>query len=121
MPFYDRHLETLDRNALREWQVYRLRRLFKELRTNRFYQEKLGVAGVEGQFTGLEDLYKLPFTTKRELTGEQQASPSFGRLLPYPLERYRYLHQTSGTSGVPIKWLDTADDWKTWTRCWGFV
>jgi phenylacetate-CoA ligase len=31
------------------------------------------------------------------------------------------IHQTSGTTGAPIRWLDTAESWDWWLRCWGFV
>src|SRR6185295_14260579 len=68
-----------------------------------------------------EDLQRLPFTTKSELVAEQQSHPPYGRLLTYSLERYRYLHQTSGTTSQPIKWLDTREDWESWMRCWGHV
>jgi phenylacetate-CoA ligase len=63
----------------------------------------------------------LPFTTKGELAQDQAECPPFGRLLTYPLSRYRYFHQTSGTTGRPLKWLDTEESWEWWTRCWGYV
>ena len=31
------------------------------------------------------------------------------------------VHQTSGTSGAPLRWLDTQESWDWWARCWGFV
>jgi phenylacetate-CoA ligase len=31
------------------------------------------------------------------------------------------VHQTSGTSGAPLRWLDTAESWEWGLRCWGFV
>src|SRR6185295_16502015 len=34
---------------------------------------------------------------------------------------YRYFHQTSGTTGRPLKCLDTAASWEWWERCWGYV
>ncbi|PYN13417.1 MAG: phenylacetate--CoA ligase [Candidatus Rokuibacteriota bacterium] len=35
--------------------------------------------------------------------------------------RYVRVHQTSGTRGAPIRWLDTQESWEWWARCWGFV
>jgi phenylacetate-CoA ligase len=70
---------------------------------------------------GLEDLSQLPFTTKAELSAAQAEHPPYGDLPTFPLDRYRYLHRTSGTSGRPLLWLDTEDDWATWIRCWGHV
>ncbi len=120
--FYNRDLETLDRGRLRQSQDERLASLMKELATNRFYQEKLRAAGIEGHaIRKVEDLSGLSFTTKSELVEEQQAHPPFGRLPTYPLSRYRYFHQTSGMTASPLKWLDTKEDWETWMRCWGSV
>jgi phenylacetate-CoA ligase len=31
------------------------------------------------------------------------------------------VHQTSGTTGVPLRWLDTQASWDWWLRCWQFV
>ena len=120
--FYHYELETLDRARLRQLQDERLRCLLRELPTNRFYYEKFQRAGIELQSVRTsEDLKAVPFTTKSELAAEQQAHPPYGRLLTYPLASYRYLHQTSGTAGQPLRWLDTADDWETFLRCWGYV
>ena len=86
MHFYDRESETLNREGVSRLQDERLRRLLRELTTNRFYQEKFRVAGIEMQSVrGAEDLKLLPFTTKSELVTEQQAHPPYGRLLTYPL------------------------------------
>ncbi len=120
--FHDREMETLDRGRLRQFQDERLRCALRELTSNGFYREKFHHAGIEMQsMRSAEDLKRLPFTTKSELAAEQQAHPPYGRLLTYPLARYSYLHQTSGTTGQPLKWLDTREDWETWMRCWGYV
>jgi phenylacetate-CoA ligase len=120
--FYNRSLETLDRDRLRELQNERLRSLIKELDTNRFYQDKLRSAGIDSkQIRNAEDLRALPFTTKSELVGQQLDHPPFGQLLTYPRSSYRYFHQTSGTTGRPLKWLDTKESWEWFTRCWGYV
>ena len=120
--FYDREMETLDRARLREVQNERLQKLLQTLAANVFYREKLGQSGIElRSIRSADDLENLPFTTKSELAAEQQAHPPYGRLLTYPLARYSYLHQTSGTSGQPFKCLDTREDWDAWMRCWGYV
>jgi phenylacetate-CoA ligase len=120
--FYHRELETLDRRSLIALQREKLGRLLQELETNRFYQEKFQLARLEMRsIRSAADLQRLPFTTKSELVAEQQSHPPYGRLLTYSLERYRYLHQTSGTTSQPIKWLDTREDWESWMRCWGHV
>ncbi len=117
---FDAEVERLPRARLRELQDRRFRRLVRELENNGFYREKLRVAGEPSRLT-LEDLPHVPFTTKPELVAEQRQRPPFGDLLTYPLSRYPYFHQTSGTSGSPLLWLDTAEDWESWIRCWGCV
>jgi phenylacetate-CoA ligase len=59
-------------------------------------------------------LADLPPLTKRELVEDQERHPPFGTNLTYPLERYTQLHQTSGTTGPPLRVLDTAEDWAWW-------
>ena len=79
-------------------------------RTNRFYSAKLpDHAGSLGD---------LPFTTKTELSEDQAARPPFGTNLTYPIERYVRLHQTSGSTGLPLRLLDTAESWEWWRECW---
>lgn len=120
--YYNQQLETLDPKQLRELQNDRLRGLVKELATNRFYQEKSLAAGIElERIEQVDQLYHLPFTTKTELVKQQSERPPYGKLLTYPTSRYRYFHQTSGTTGRPLRWLDTQESWEWWTRSWGYV
>jgi len=122
MHFTRQQLETLDRHTLGELQDERLRLLMGELATNEFYQAKARAAGIElARIENQEALRALPFTTKAELVEEQAAQPPFGRLLTYPLTNYRYFHQTSGTTGRALKWLDTAQTWDWFARGWETV
>jgi phenylacetate-CoA ligase len=66
----------------------------------------------------LDDWTQLPFTTKDELLANQAANPPYGDLLTYPLDRYTRLHQTSGTRGAPLRWLDTPESWERMLGCW---
>ena len=120
--FYNRRLEMLSVDELRDLQDQRLHALIREMTTNQFYQEKSRAAGLDlERIEHVQDLRLLPFTTKQELIDEQSERPPFGRLLTYPLQRYRHFHQTSGTTGRPLKCLDTKEDWDWWMRCWGYV
>ena len=67
------------------------------------------------------NLSGLPFTTKQELVDDQLRHPPFGSDLTYPLERYVRVHQTSGTTGRPMYWLDTEASWEWWGECWKAV
>lgn len=120
--FYDREIETIDRGRLEKLQNEKLRALVATMGSNGFYRERFLAAGIPPEkVRGPEDLQKLPFTTKSDLIAEQAAHPPFGRLLSFPLSEYRYFHQTSGTTGHPLLWLDTRESWETWTRCWEYV
>lgn len=82
---------------------------------NRFQREHLG--GVRTCATRAA-FAALPWLRKAELVADAAANPPFGTNLTYPLEAYRHYHQTSGTTGVPLPVLDTAESWAGWTRCW---
>ena len=119
--FHDRTLETAGREELHRLQDAKLRRLAGAIANNAFYRERIAVNGFNLAGRGLEDLSRIPFTTKAELAADQRTFPPFGRLLTHPQSHYPYIHQTSGTSGHPLFWLDTAEDWEAWIRCWGYV
>ncbi|MCA9010614.1 MAG: AMP-binding protein [Planctomycetaceae bacterium] len=86
---------------------------------NRFWTSKLQAAGVDvADIRGLDDLARLPFTTKQELVDNQQEQPPYGSNLSFPSTHYRRLHQTSGTTGRPIRWMDTEDSWNWFMECW---
>lgn len=101
---------------LRVAQLARVRALLAAvLPANPFYARKLGSAAVHSP----DDFAALPFTTKAELTADQQQNPPYGSNLTYPLARYCRFHQTSGTStGQPLRWLDTAESWDWILGCW---
>lgn len=97
-----------------------LRSLLAELfPANRFYTQKLQAAGVTFDVASLADFRaRFPFTTKAELVEDQTRHPPFGTNLTWPLERYTRLHQTSGTGGAPLRWLDTPESWEWMLENW---
>lgn len=124
VPFFERDLETVDRPALQRLQVDRLRAVLAEVAArNAFFRRKWRAAGVGdvAAIRTLDEFRRLPFTTKQELLEDQQAHPPFGTVLTYPVERYSRYHMTSGTTGRPLRWLDTPESWEWWMRCWAFV
>jgi len=66
------------------------------------------------------DAYKrlIPLTTRHELVRDRLAHPPYGTNLTFPLEAYVRCHQTSGTTTVPIRWLDTAESWNHLVDNW---
>lgn len=106
---------------IKEKQIARLRRVLEViLPANDFYRRKFASAGL-AEINSLEQLGILPFTTKSELVDDQQHHPPFGSNLTFPQERYVRIHQTSGTTGKPIYWLDTEESWNWWAECWKVV
>jgi phenylacetate-CoA ligase len=107
------------RQPLEQQQLDKLRALLSAIRAgNRFYSEKLRAAGLEA-VDSLEDFRaRAPFTSKHELVDDQLAHPPYGTNLTWPVERYTRLHQTSGTTAAPLRWLDTQETWNAVLDCW---
>lgn len=122
--YLDPFLETLGREALRQVQLKKLQLMLGPvLAGNAFYRSKLRAAGLSRaeELRTLDDLRRLPFTTKRELSADQTGTPPYGTNLTFPREKYTRIHQTSGTTGEPLRWLDTEESWNWWARCWATV
>ena len=109
-----------DRATIESAQLEELRTLIAELiPANKFYTQKLESVGVGFDVASLADFSaRFPFTTKSELVADQLKHPPFGTNLTYPLNRYTRYHQTSGTSGTPVRWLDTPENWESMTESW---
>ena len=122
----DAALETLDAAPLRARQWRRVRALLDEIYGvpgNAFWRAawaRVGVTRAEDVKTW-DDFQRLPCTTKGDFVDDQAAHPPFGTNLTYPLARYVRVHQTSGTTGTPLRWLDTQASWDWWAHCWRFV
>lgn len=112
--------EDLDRLALDRRQDELLTALLRSiLPHNPFQARKFAEIGLQSEdIRTPADLVRLPFTTKAELLADQAANPPYGTNLTYPVERYNRLHQTSGTSGRPLRWLDTPASWAWMLDCW---
>jgi phenylacetate-CoA ligase len=125
MPYFDPATECIPREELRALQQRKLRALLAELwGKNAFYTAKMKAAGLgpgDVHRISLDDLSRLPMTTKSELADDQAAHPPFGTNLTYPLTAYVRYHQTSGTTGQPLRVLDTTESWDWWGHCWGYV
>jgi phenylacetate-CoA ligase len=101
-------------------QLEQLRALVTELFPgNQFYSQKLHSLGITFDIASLADFSeRFPFTTKAELVADQEQHPPFGTNLTYPLSRYTRFHQTSGTTGKPLRWLDTPESWDGMVESW---
>lgn len=122
--YLDPFIETLGREALAQIQLKKFQMMLQPLlSTNKFYRRRLHAAGVRmpEDVRTFDDFQKLPFTSKAELAADQAENPPYGANLTFRREEYTRIHQTSGTTGEPIKWLDTEDSWDWWARCWAAV
>jgi phenylacetate-CoA ligase len=106
--------ETLPREQLAALQLDRLRRTVAGvLRGQPFGAGRLAAAGLAapGEVGSLEDLARIPFTTKDDL----RAHYPFG-LLAVPRERLVRVHASSGTHGKPTVVGYTSADLENWTE-----
>lgn len=100
-------------------QLEKIRVLADALRGgNGFYRERLGGVNVASLETFVATC---PFTDKAMLAADREQHPPWGTNLTCPLENYSRFVQTSGTTGVPMAWLDTRESWAAMLRCWNVV
>ncbi|MBX9656461.1 AMP-binding protein [bacterium] len=113
-------LVNMTRSELRELQWAKLQHgLARVMRSNLFYQRKYAPLGhTAGSFQSFDDFACLPFTTKEELLIDQAENPPYGSNLTEEFGSYVRLHQTSGTSGRRLRWMDTAESWNWFRECW---
>jgi phenylacetate-CoA ligase len=115
--------ECLDRGQTVDRQIRRLARLVADIYgRNRFYTRKLDAAGVDVRgVRAIDDLARLPLTTKRELADDQDGAPPWGTALTEPIQKYTRYCQTSSTTGRPLRWIDTNESWQWVVDCWKVV
>lgn len=110
--YWSPEIETMPAEAMRRFQEQQLKKQIQYLTTHSiFYRRKFKEAGLQpADIKTLEDLAKLPFTTKQELRESQAEAPPFGVHLAAPLETVRLVQSTAGTSGKPVFQALTKND-----------
>lgn len=113
MPIWNRKMETMPRGRLSVLQLKKLRRLVRTVYENvPFYRDKLDTSGVTpSSIKTLEDIRKLPFTTKDDLRGNYP----FG-LFAKPLSDVVRIHASSGTTGKSTVVGYTKNDLELWSE-----
>ncbi len=106
--------ECMDREELRKLQSARLVKTVDRVYHNvPFYRKKMQELGLEpGDIKGLEDLDKLPFTTKDDLRDNYP----FG-LFAVPQSEIVRIHASSGTTGKATVVGYTRKDLEVWSEC----
>ena len=123
MRYFEESVETMPRKALETLQIEKLCSMLEQIYgRNRFYTDKLDAAGIHpDSIQTLDDLKRLPLTEKSELVQAQSDALPFGSNTTFEESAYSRFHQTSGTTGTPLRVLDTPESWDWWGRCWGHV
>jgi len=111
--FFNEEFETLPRPALEAVQLKRLKAVLERTYCNvPFYKQSFDKAGISpGDVTSLDDLQKLPFTTKQDM----RDSYPYG-LFAAPMEEIVRIHASSGTTGKPTVVGYTAGDINVWAE-----
>ncbi|TWU13759.1 Phenylacetate-coenzyme A ligase [Symmachiella macrocystis] len=114
---------SLTREEIRKIQSERLVEMLAEIiPQNSFWTTRLKEAGIDpATIKSVEDLPRLPTVTKAEILADQAAHPPYGSNLTYEFDAYSRLHQTSGTTGSPMRWMDTPTCWNWLMRCWSQI
>jgi phenylacetate-CoA ligase len=115
--------EQSNRTEIQHRQTERLRTLLNEVAGNNSYWTQLSQqAGVDvATIRSLADLSRLPLTTKQDLVADHAAYAPYGSNLTYETTAYSRMHQTSGTAGSPMRWLDTPKSWNWFIECWAQI
>ena len=68
MKYLNPELETMSRTDLENYQISRLKEILKKVSTTSFYSQKFKEQGLDiNLINSIEDIRKLPFTTKDDL------------------------------------------------------
>jgi phenylacetate-CoA ligase len=120
-PYWNPKVETMPKEELRRLQARKLRAAAERaVATSAFHRRAFEAAKVRpARIRRVEDLERLPFSTRGEWMDAQSAHPPFGDLLARPPSAAIRYHMTSGTTGrTPLRVLDSREDWKWIAECW---
>ena len=105
-------LETLSRDGIEKLQMERLRKTLNHCLNSPFYRKRFAEHKLRPEdIKTLDDLRKIPFTTKNDL----RENYPFG-MAAVPLEETVRLHSSSGTTGNPTVVLHTQRDLDQWAE-----
>ncbi|MBQ5404739.1 MAG: phenylacetate--CoA ligase, partial [Bacteroidales bacterium] len=104
--------ETLSVSEIRDLQLKRLKDTVKHCMNSEFYKKRFQEAGITpDDIKTLDDLKKIPFTTKQDL----RDTYPFG-MASIPLKDCVRLHSSSGTTGNPTVILHSQKDLDEWAN-----
>ena len=110
--YLHRELETMSREEIGKLQLERLQKTVRHCMNSPFYRKRFEENGLlPDDIKTLEDLRKIPFTTKQDL----RDTYPFG-IASVPLEKAVRLHSSSGTTGNPTVIIHTQKDLDEWAN-----
>ena len=113
---WDRKLETAPSDETLARAAAAWRTQFSHLvERSPFFARKFRSAGIGPSRVRLQDISRLPLTTKDELKQAIDEEPPFGTNVCVPAERIKRIYQTSGTAGAPSIIALSPGDIETWT------
>ena len=111
-PYFNREMETLSRAEIEALQLQRLQQTVAQCMQSPFYKKRFEEIGLKPEaIQSLQDLRKIPFTTKQDL----RDTYPFG-MASVPLRECVRLHSSSGTTGTPTVILHTQRDLDEWAN-----
>jgi phenylacetate-CoA ligase len=118
-------LETMPMEDMRKLQLLKFQRAFDYVYHNSpFYSKKFKSAGLKPEdIKTLDDIRKIPLTSKSEMRAAQEGKDPypFGDLLCVPVDQVTEYHQTTGTTGTPVRFADTWEDWEWFSEAWAYT
>ncbi len=110
--YFEPKIETMSRPEIEALQVSRLKESIKQAKKSPFYSKLYEREGIdETSISSLDDLRRLPFTTKADLRDNYP----FG-LNAVPQEEVVRLHSSSGTTGNPTVICHSQHDLDVWAN-----
>lgn len=110
--YFNPEFETLSRPEIEKLQLERLQSTVQHCMNSPFYKKRFEENGLKPQdIRTLDDLRKIPFTTKADL----RDTYPFG-IASVPLDKCVRLHSSSGTTGNPTVILHTQRDLDQWAN-----
>ncbi|WP_165060155.1 phenylacetate--CoA ligase family protein [Adlercreutzia sp. ZJ154] len=113
-PIFDRGIECMPRNQLRELQLKKLQdQVAYTYKNVAYYRDLMDKSGVSpADIKTLDDVRKLPFTDKTAL----RDTYPYG-LFAVNMDEIIEIHASSGTTGKPIVVGYTREDMQVWSDC----
>ena len=110
--YLHKEMETMTRPEIEKLQLERLQKTVKHCMNSPFYKKRFEEINLKPEdIQSLDDLRKIPFTTKQDL----RDTYPFG-IASVPLEKTTRLHSSSGTTGNPTVILHTQKDLDEWAN-----